>query len=203
MSSMTPSGITPITQGQMGKFYDVLVAALTKSGLPSEPTQLVLERQGAALADEFVAALQKRVDAISDMITRQVTVDGTRTPQAALDATGRIQYTDKKVVASMPDCESGTRTVCLFKLSRFVSDEDLAKEYELRGLVSAPREQAALNEADAAFADQYPNGTHWKDKDGNWCFAAFGQWRDGERVVSVGRRGGGWSGHWWFVGVGK
>lgn len=87
---MSPS--EPISAGQAAKFIDIAVAALRKSGLPSAETQQVLETHGAVIADEFVALVRKRVEAISELIIRRVTVDGTRTPQAALDATNRTQY---------------------------------------------------------------------------------------------------------------
>ncbi|MFA6349282.1 MAG: hypothetical protein WCX06_03835, partial [Candidatus Paceibacterota bacterium] len=116
--NMSPSEITP---GQIGKFLDLQVAALRKSGLPSEQTQQVLESQGGVLADEFVALLRKRVEAISDLITRRVLVNRTRTPQEALDATGRKQYTDADVVAEMPKGEGAEANVVFFKLGRYIS----------------------------------------------------------------------------------
>ena len=201
---MSPSEVTPITSGQIAKFLDVQAAALRKSGLPSEPTQQVLESQGAALADEFVAAVRKRVDAISNMIVRRVKVDRARTPQQVLDATGRKQYTDRLVVVAMPRGEGDDAEVVFFKLGRYVSDIDLDKEYELRGLKPAdPYAQAAANEADPAFADDHPNATHWKDADGNWCYVAFRRWRGGGRDVRVYRNDFGWRGRWFFAGVRK
>ena len=64
-----------------------------------------------------------------------------------------------------------------------------------------PYSQAAVNEADPAFADGHPNGTHWKDVNGKWCFVAFGRWGDG-RKLGVGR-GNDWGGSCWFAGVRK
>ncbi len=199
MSSMSPS----ITPGQMSKFYDLLVAALRKSGLPSEPTQQVLETHGGTLADEFVAAVRKRVDAISDMIVRRVTVNRNRTPQDMLDATGRNQYTDKDVVKAMPRGTGDEAEVIFFKVGRYLSDADLDKEYDLRGLKPAdPFSLGAVNEADLAFADEHPNGTHWQDANGKWCYAAFLRWHVG-RLVLVDRDDDGWSDDWFFGGVRK
>lgn len=203
MTQVVSPSIESITKGQIGKFYDVLADALGKSGLPKDPTQQVLEEQGKALASEFVAAVRKRVEAMSSIITRRVSVDRSRDPQAVLDATGRKQYTDGKVVKAMPCGEGDEVDVHFFKLGRWISDADLDKEYDLRGLKPAdPYSLAAVNEADPAFADDHPNGTHWKDAAGKWCFASFYRWGD-ERDVGVCRDDGGWFGYWWFAGLRK
>lgn len=198
---MTPSA--PITQGQIGKFCDLLSAALRKSGLPSEPTQQILESQGGTLAEEFVASIRARVELISGLIVRHVKVDRTRTPQAALAATGRKQYITDTVVATMPHGEGEETEVVFFKVGRYLSDDQLEERCKLRGLKPAdPYSQSAVNEADPAFADNYPNGTHWKDAEGNWCYSAFDRWDD-ERDVNVRRYGHGWEGRWWFAGLRK
>lgn len=176
--------------------------ALVKSGLPSEPTQQVLASQGSTLADEFVALIRKRVESMSIIIVRRVKVDRTRTPQAMLDATGRNKYVTDSVVKTMPKGDGDEADVHFFKLDRYVSDADLDKEYELRGLIPAdPYSEGAVNEADPAFADDHPNATHWKDDDDQWCYTAFYRWDGGERCVCVFRRGSGWHNCWWYAGV--
>ena len=201
---VTPSDKS-ITKGQAGKFCDVFADALVKSGLPSEPIQQVLASQGSTLADEFVALVRKRVEAMSSIIVRRVKVDRTRTPQAMLDATGRNKYVTDSVVKAMPkgDGDGDEVDVHFFKLDRYVSDADLDKEYELRGLIPAdPYSQGAVNEADPAFADDHSNGTHWKDAQGKWCCATFDRW-SAERGVYVRRDDGGWDVGWWFAGLRK
>jgi hypothetical protein len=198
--SMTPS---EMTVGQIGKVQELVGAGLRKANLPSGPAQKVLETQGDAIVTEFVASFRRRVEAISDMIILHVQVDRTRTPQQILDTTGRTQYTDHNVVDSMPRGEGDEDDVYFFKVGRFISDADLKKEYKLRGLVPAdPYAQAQVNIDDPAFADEHPNGTHWKDADGRWCFASFYQWLVG-RGVLVDRNDGGWNDDWWFAGVRK
>ena len=141
-------------------------------------------------------------------IARKVKVNRNRTPQESLDATGRAQYTDRKVVNAMPKGEGEEVEVVFFKpdLSQhndFISDDDLEKEFELRGLKPAdPVSVAAVNEADPAFADEKPHGTHWKDAKGNWCCATFSRW-SGERRVFVYRSISVWDVSWWFAGVRK
>lgn len=201
--SMTPSAITP---GQIAKLLDLQAAALRKSGLPSEPTQQVLESQGAALANEFVASVRKRVEAIFNLIVRRAKADRSRTPEQALAATGRRQYVDDGVVATMPRGKGAKVETVFFKLDlsergSFISDDDLEKEFELRNLEPEyPDSLAAINEDDPAFADEHPNCTHWKDANGKWCYAAFRRWGVDERDVDVRRLDYDWAGYWWFAG---
>jgi len=138
----------------------------------------------------------------SDHIVRRASVDRSRTPQKVLDDTGRRQHTDKAVVESMPKGAGDDVEVVFFRLGRWVSDNDLEKEYELRRLISAdPYSVVDVNQADPAFADKYPNGTHWK-KGGKWCFIVFDRW-GAERGVFVLQSEGGWPGTWWFAGIRK
>ena len=198
------SPLEPITGGQIGKIGDLLGAQLRKKEkeFPSETVQQVIINQGKPLAEKLLAVVREFVDAASNMITRIVTVNRTRTPKEALKATGRTQYVDATVVAEMPRGKEDETEIVFFKLGRFVSNDDLDKEYELRGLEAVdPCSLAAHNEADPAFADKYPNGTQWKDAKGKWCIAAFDL--SGGRGVRVDRGGGDWSGGWWFAGVRK
>jgi hypothetical protein len=104
----------------------------------------------------------------------------------------------------MPKGEGEEVEVVFFRLSRWVSDTDLDKEYGLRDLKPAdPYSLSAVNEADPDFTDEHPNGTHWQDANGNWCFAAFIRWDGDERSVNVDRDGNDWNGSWWFAGLRK
>ena len=201
VEAMTPSG--PLTSGQIAKFQELLAAALRKSGLPSAPVQQILETRSEELVSGLVAGLRTMVEAIAEMFSRHVTVNLSRTPQQALDATDRQQYVSADVVAAMPRGENIKSEVFFFKLGRYVSDNKLDKEYDLRGLKPVdPVTLSAVNEADPAFADKHPNGTHFKDADGNWCFATFSRWY-GERGVFVDRGDRAWLDDWWFAGVRK
>ena len=205
-NTITPSKTT--TAGQIDKAVGNYRALLEKhrGEFESEPFQLVLGQ--SELADEQFGVLRKRIEAISGMIVRRVSVNRNRTPKQALDATGRKQYTDGDVVNAMPHGEGDEVEVVFFKpdltnRNGYISDADLDKDYELRGLKPAdPYSVSVVNEADNAFADEKPHGTHWKDSNGKWCFATFGLWR-GERFVSVDRHDYGWFDDWWFAGVRK
>lgn len=200
---MTPSSKTT-TAGQIDKAVGNYRALLEKHSreFDSEAVQSVLGQP--ELANRMLAVFRQLVEMVSNLIVRLVKVNRTRTPQQALDATGRKPYTYRKVVDSMPKGVGEEAEVVFFNLGRYVTDDELEKEYELRGLKPAdPYSLAAVNEADPAFADENPNGTHWKDADGKWCFAAFSRWCDGGRGVSVLRHDHGWDVDWWFVGLRK
>ncbi len=202
--------IESVTPGQAGKLYDMFVASLCKSGAQKEPSQQVIEHQGTQVVRDMVAVFCKYVEAISNLIVRHATVNRTRTPTEAIDATGRNKYLTDDVVKTMPRGEGDEVDVVFFKPDEsaydkhgLISDDEVARQYELRGFKPAdPYALAAVNEADPAFADEHPNGTHWQDANGNWCYAAFGRWRD-ERGVHVHRHGYDWRGRWWFAGLRK
>lgn len=124
-----------------------------------------------------------------------------------IDATGRRKYTNREAVDTMPRGEGDEVDFCFFKPEPeeytrpgFMSEEDLEKALKIRNLISDPYAQAKANEDDPAFADEHPNGAHWKGADGKWYYVAFGRGRGG-RSVSCVRGGDGWDGRWWFGGV--
>lgn len=192
-----------MTDGQIENLVAKLRDAVRKhrSEFPKDLVQDVLgvENLGMELLEPF----RKRLEAISDLIVRHVKVNRGRTPQEALKATGRNLYVNDTVVATMPRGEGEETDVYFFKLNRYISDADLEKEYQLRGLAPAdPYSLAAVNEADPAFADERPNGTYWQDGDGKGCFAAFRRW-GGERHVYVDPNDNAWNDNWWFAGLRK
>jgi hypothetical protein len=135
----------------------------------------------------------------SRTITRSATVNRMRASMEALKATGRAQYVNEAVAIAMPMCIGDHVEMLFVNLGRVVANNKLDSELEKMGfeLIVDPVGIAAINEADQAFADTHPNGTQWKDADGNYCFALFRRW-DGERIVDVNRGGGVWDGDWWF-----
>ena len=198
---MTPSVETKTTtEGQITKATANFRAMLEKHApeFNSEAFQLALGQPETA--SEMFAVLRKRVEAVSNMISRHAKVDRNLKPRDALVATGRNLYVDDGVVKAMPKGEGEDSETVFFKLDKWVSDDNLEKEFELRGLVPQdPYTLAKVNQDDPAFADDKPNGTHWKDKDGNWCFAAFSRWGGG-RHVRVYRYNNDWHVSWWFAG---
>lgn len=116
-------------------------------------------------------------------------------PRSALETQGRKLYCDEDVLKTMP--EGTGATVEFFTLGRYVSDDALAKEYADRGLVPASPYDIALipRETLAKFV-----ATHWKNDNGDWCYAAFGDWLGGPDV-DVDRDLDGWDDDWTFAGV--
>ncbi len=205
MSNMTPSAevTATTTDGQISKAVGNYRTLLEKHA-PEFGVEAVQQGLGHPnLAIEMFALFRKYVETFAKMIVWVVSgIDRTLTPQQVLEATGRKQYTDKDVVTTMPRGIGEEKEITFFRLDRQVSDDDLEKEYLLRGLKPAdPYALAKCNQDDSAFADTHPNTTHWKDENGKWCFAAFCQWRGGGRDVRVGRGGGRWDDGWWFAGV--
>lgn len=202
----------PMTIGQVDNLVAKFRAALTKhrSEMTAQTAQQVLGVEN--LGTELYGVIRTHAEHLSTMFSRTVTVDRTLTPQQALDATSRVQYTDKHVVAAMPRGTGTTREAVFCKLGRFVSgnnlEQALADHLRAAGLnpdeweIIDPFTLAKVNQDDPAFADTHPNGTHFKDVDGKWCFAAFDRW-DGGRSVIVDRYEGGWDDCWWFASVRK
>ena len=196
---MTPSKTT--TDGQIIKAVANYRALLEKHAgeFDAEAVQTVLGQP--EFAKEQLAILRRRVEAVSNIIVRKVKVNRSRSPQEALDATGRVQYTNSKVVGKMPKAEADEVEIVFFKpdLSErngYISDDDLAHEFERHGF--KPVDPISLAAADPDFLV----GTHWKDADGKWNFAAFCRWH-GKRKVNVDRNDNDWDGYWWFAGVRK
>lgn len=114
--------------------------------------------------------------------------------------TGKI-YADKEVLAAAPFNEV-QGTLEFFNLGKYVTDDELEKEYELRGLVPADIYELAIWEEANQNNDYRYLATHWQDAQGKWCYAAFNGWGDGRRV-DVRRHDVGWGGLWFFAGVRK
>lgn len=116
-----------------------------------------------------------------------------------LKDTGRKLYVNEAVAIT---CPQTTGDLEFFNLDKYISDDELEKEYQTRGL--EPASILSLCLYDEKHRDELDRmkyvGTHWKDDKGKWCFAAFGRWGDGRRV-DVDRSGGGWGGDWFFAGL--
>ncbi len=196
-----------MTDGQIENAVNKLRDAMRKhrAEISSDVAQQVLgvENLGMMMFTPFC----ERAEMVSNFIVRKVTVNRSRTRQEALDATGRKQYTDRKVVDSMPNAKADKVEVAFFKLdlskrNGYISDDDLEKEFNLRGFKPAdPISVAAVNETDSAFADEHPNATHWKDVNGKWCYVAFSHLGGGGRCVDIARSDDGWDDRWWFAGL--
>lgn len=115
-----------------------------------------------------------------------------------LKAAGWRLYLNDAVFKTIPN--RPVEAIQTFTLGRYVSDDELAKEYESRSLVPAtPYDIAQYVLAFPDFQERYI-GTHWKDENGEWCYLAFDRW-GGERSVYCRRHTVDWGGRWWLAGV--
>ncbi len=204
--SSQADAVTKMTDGQIeelqGLFGDVL--RRHREEFTSRETKLVIEQEDRSLQSDFLAVVRRYFDNDElKTVVRVVTVNRRRAPQQMLDATGCTQYIDEDSVAVIPRSGTGVEenvVIEFFKLDCRVNDDVLANEYRERGLVPDPYAVAAVNEDDSTFADKYPNGTHYKDANGQWCYLVFSQNGD-ENEVNVGHCSSDWFGFWWFGGV--
>lgn len=195
-----------ITLRQMEELMRRQLDALSRSRLPRDPGQRILEKQVADQAGYFVALVREREKAIDSEIVVRVKVNRSRSQKEALDATGYKQYADPEVVATMPDGEGEDVDVHFFPGTtgdRRISDAELEEEFNWHGLKPDPRAQMAIHEANMNFATRYPNGTHWKDANGNWCYMVFDEWSGCTKVVQIRRGDTHWDGGCWRAGVKK
>lgn len=110
-------------------------------------------------------------------------------------------YGDPSLVDAVPAAAAGT-TLEIFKTGKYLSADEVAAEYERRGLIPAdPRMVADYSEQHKA--EEHYIATQWKDAQGQYCYAAFGRGAGGDRSASVGRSAHGWGGRWSFAGSRK
>src|SRR3989344_2114109 len=198
---------TPVVSGATGEqiehIMDMWRRRLRSRNLTLDEGNQII-RNGGAYHPTMDAAADLLVDKVRSDTTNTVVrmvrnIRRSRTPMQAIDAIGRNKYVDDSIVATMPVGDGPEETeLVYFRLGRYVSEDDLAKEYETRGLVPDHQAQCAANEADPAFADTHPNGSQWKDGK-KWNFVSFHR-GDGERYVGCCRGVSGWGDGWWFAG---
>lgn len=213
--TLSPSQKTGISNGQIDKLQEMLKHGLKKSDLlaTSSTAQIdqAIKTYGGNLRDEFVQSLERKLQEMIAEAENTFTViakrvDYTRTPAEVIHATGRAEYVDWNVAATMPRrCQGVVENVevVFFRTGRQLTAEEQEQACAERNLDTDPYAQGAVNEQDAAFADKYPNGSQW-DRDGKVAsYLAFNRWSDDERGVSCSRSGGDWSGSWLCSGVRK
>lgn len=136
---------------------------------------------------------------MATIIFREFVVDPTIIGMKAIDATKCMKYAKEQVVATMPVPLASEGVLCFLQIGLYTSAEELEAVCEKRGLQLAdPHTLCAFNTANPDFVDTYPNGTQWKDAQGNFCYADF-RLGDGGRCGSIGFLYNGWDGHWWLA----
>lgn len=209
-NASTPSQAVPMTDGQIYKIIENVRAALHKDRQKFLAANVQQALEHGRLDAKVTAAVEAAVEqavakAIKPIVYMVCELYRNRSPRQVLAATNRVPYADEADLATMPSGGDGVEEnvkVEFFMLGCRVSDDELVREYEERGLTPDPYAVAAVNEADPAFADKYPNGTHWQDANGKWCSMFFGHYI-GKRHVVVDHDDEGWPDSRWFGGVRK
>jgi hypothetical protein len=184
---------------QIGHVNDFHTDILSKRSREEVDT---LIQNGGVYKEAYEKMVGEVLGLLTNTITVTVKVKRGQTPQQVLDGTGREQYTNDTVVASMPlqDGEGEEEVeFVFFKVGRSLPDSEVEAERKKRGLVQDLAAQAQYNADNPDFATDHPNGDSWKDGNGKWCYAFFDRWRDG-RKVSVVFSDYGWNGLCWFGG---
>ncbi len=213
VNSIAPIAVETLTKEQLGRAADRFVARSIKQGgtFPKDTVQDVLEQEGDQLADEMFNVFRVRVERRLKTIIHIVKVDRTKTPQEAVNDTGRKQYVNSDALATMPQGEGDEVPLHYFKPDPEEYDHDgwmsvdaFDKCLSRRGLVPDP--QALLQDPandtsnDSAFADEHPTGSQWRDANGKACYAAVFRFC-GDREVFVNRSDNDWNDNWWLSGV--
>lgn len=109
-------------------------------------------------------------------------------------------YGNEDILNTSPEVK-GKYTLELFTVGKYISYDELEKEYISRSLI--PADMYHLLKMDNSILDEKrSSGTHWKNTEGNLCFSTFHRWDD-DRNVNVRRYDDGWNGRWWFAGLRK
>ncbi len=193
-----------ITDGQIHKAAEAYQAMLVKHRHELPSSDAVQKTLGSdAYLGEQLGVLRKHVERASRMVVRRVTVDRSRTPEELVEATGRRQFVDRDVLASMPRrATEGVEEVefFFFNEGRFLSPDEQERVLAEYGLEPDYEAQFQVNIDDPAFADTHPNGMQWRDGKNRPCYADFLRVWDGERGVDVYRSDDDWHAYWWFAG---
>lgn len=207
-SPLTPSNHTYamtdcMTEGQIDKILEIFLVQLNehRREFNSYSIKAVLEQTD--LGSDLLAVLNQRVEAVVSLVMRRARINPRLTPDQVIDATGRKKYLNLEVAETMPRGYGRSEQVYFFKSGRPLTDEELEEEYRGRHLRPAdPYLLTQVNTDELSFADDYPNGTHWRDPStGRWCFAIFCREGECNRVLSIDVSEEGWDDYWWFAGV--
>lgn len=109
-----------------------------------------------------------------EVIIRKVKVNRTLTGHEAIHATNRRELLEDEVVSAMPNGTENEIEIHFVHLKGSVAAKNLEAELDKLGYkLTDPHTLAAANEAESEFANEYPNGTQWKDANGKFCLEAF------------------------------
>ncbi len=181
------SSFRGITEPQASNLAARFKDRLRKSGHSQETIQKVSRRQCTWLMSELMKVVEGFVGRMENENIVEVRMPRVLHQMELIGAVCKRstgQEIDQHVVETMPLATSPTVGLVFFDSPMSaVDDEELSLEYKLRGLRPAtPDVLAVYNEANPTFCKEMPNATHWKDRDGKWCCAAFYDYGQGMQV---------------------
>jgi hypothetical protein len=196
------------TEEQIGHVLEMWKRRLKGRKLTNPEAQVIITNGGLYLP-VMDAAADLLVDRVRSDISNTIVVfmndiKRGRTRDQLLTVTGRMQYTEKKSVATMPLIGIGGPTsgeFVWFKPDRALSDAEVEEERVKRGLVRDLEMQMQYIAEHPEFADTHPNGDSWPaDEKGNYDFVDLNRWYD-ECYVALRRSFGiRWYASYWFGG---
>jgi hypothetical protein len=195
---MTQSKMTP---NQVNKLVDLFRLHVEKYGanFDSGVVQTVLDQNG--LMDDIFSLLKKRVENFSDTFSHTVTVNRLLTPiQIFTSIASHKQYINNEVVADMPLYTDTEVVLYFFPIKKRLNYAQYQAELSIRNLKADPVAQAVWNQLNRNFSREYPNGTQYINKSGEFCCAAWSDWTDDSNVYVDRVDGKGWGDKWFACG---
>jgi hypothetical protein len=139
----------------------------------------------------------------TEVITHDFIIDLSLIGMAAINATRRVRYVNRRIVGTMPHAAVASGKLHFFPTTREMSAQELPLEADKYGLILAnPYILAGFVSANQDFADSYPVATQWWGKNGAPCYFIASRWI-AERRVGVGQVKNNWHAHWFIAGVDK
>lgn len=197
---MNTTSLTPLTAPKIEKLVEVYRASLIRANHTSPQLQDLIEHGWEELRPELEIAQSEAVDRViasreyrrqdgpnGQAIIRTVkNIRRNRTGLQALAATSCVICGEDSAIRSL-QTGRGPEEVELHYFppsKQHLNNDELALEYEMRGLIPDPQAQIADNEAGTGFAGIGTNGTQWKNSQGDWCIIIFSQ-SGGTRCVII------------------
>ena len=196
-----------VSDGQIDTMVEQFRAALRKKrdqyGL--QPFQQVLGLPNLGM--RLIQPLSTLVELYSDVITRDMPIYRNLSPEALVAALRWHEDVRRNILKTMPKGE-GQGTVVFFQTEGQISGNDIAKEYEARGLIRDPYAVLTVLEADPSLADERTIVAPWEEET-----LSYGQMVKSWNEISfqkIGARGVvrvetvcGWGPGFWFGGLRK
>lgn len=146
----------------------------------------------------------KQIIPTSNIKYRDIAISENKVSLSYLEKLDIGKYIDPLTLDCVtPPEDNWSILVTLFTIGEWMTEQELDEKYKALNLVAIDAYTLAiLNETDPRLCEKYPNGTHWKDQDGNWCFGKCTSVA-GKQSLRIGYGGIGWCKNLWFAGFSK